>query len=74
MNTIDPIAKLLIVTGVILLTTGLLWHFGIFNFLKLGHLPGDIVIERPNSKIYIPIVTCLVISALLSLISLIFRR
>lgn len=74
MNTIDPIAKILIGAGALLLMVGLLIQFGFFNYIKLGRLPGDIIIERENTKIYIPIVTCLVLSALLSLISLIFRK
>jgi hypothetical protein len=40
----------------------------------LGRLPGDIRIERGNSTFYFPIVTCIVISILLSLIMSIFRR
>ena len=74
LNSIDPTAKILIVSGLLLLIAGLLWHFGILEALKLGRLPGDIIIERPNTKIYIPIVTCLVLSAILSLVSLIFRK
>ena len=40
----------------------------------LGRLPGDIRIERGNSAFYFPIVTCIVISIVLSLIVSIFRR
>jgi len=36
--------------------------------LGLGHLPGDIVIERGNFRFYFPIVTCLVVSGVVSLI------
>lgn len=74
MNTMDPIAKMLIGAGILLLIIGTLIQLGIFNYLKLGRLPGDIIIERESTKIYIPIVTCLVLSALLSLISLLFRK
>ncbi len=74
MNTLDPIAKMLIGAGILLLIVGTLIQLGIFNYLKLGRLPGDIIIERESTKIYIPIVTCLVLSALLSLISLLFRK
>lgn len=74
LNTMDPIAKMLIGAGILLLIVGTLIQLGIFNYLKLGRLPGDIIIERENTKIYIPIVTCLVLSALLSLISLLFRK
>jgi len=70
----DPIAKMLIGAGILLLIIGTLIQLNIFNYLKLGRLPGDIIIERESTKIYIPIVTCLVLSALLSLISLLFRK
>ena len=40
----------------------------------LGRLPGDIRIERGNSAFYFPIVTCLIISIVLSLILSFFRR
>lgn len=74
MNTMDPIAKMLIGAGILLLIVGTLIQLGIFNYLKLGRLPGDIIIERESTKIYIPIVTCLVLSALMSLVSLLFRK
>ena len=40
----------------------------------LGRLPGDIRIERGNSVFYLPIVTCLILSIVLSLILSFFRR
>ena len=40
----------------------------------LGRLPGDIRIERGNSAFYFPIVTCIILSILLSLLLSIFRR
>jgi hypothetical protein len=42
--------------------------------VPLGRLPGDITIRRGNSVIYLPIVTCLVISLVLSVILSLFRR
>jgi hypothetical protein len=42
--------------------------------LPLGRLPGDIVVHRGNSTFYFPIVTCLVVSVLLSLVAALFRR
>lgn len=74
MTSLDPVSKFLILTGLALIVGGLLWHFGFFNYVKLGRLPGDIIIERQNTKIYIPIVTCLLLSMLLSLISYFFRK
>jgi hypothetical protein len=58
--------KALIIVGIVLIVVGLAWLVG--ERLGLGRLPGDIVIERGNTRIYIPIMTSLVISVLLSLI------
>jgi Protein of unknown function (DUF2905) len=58
--------------GVILFLLGLLWQTG-GKFFPLGRLPGDIVIEKENVKFYFPIVTCIVISVILTLISYFFR-
>jgi hypothetical protein len=57
-------ARFLIVLGVLIVVIGLLWPY--LSKLGLGHLPGDIVIERDGVTIYIPIVTCLLLSLLLS--------
>lgn len=40
----------------------------------LGRLPGDIVVERGPLRIYFPVVTCLLLSAALSLLFWFFRR
>jgi hypothetical protein len=68
----NPIAKVLIGLGAVLIVLGVLWQIG-GKFFPLGRLPGDIVIEKENVRFYFPIVTCLVISLLLTLISYIFR-
>ena len=49
---------------------GLLMQMG----LPLGRLPGDIRIQRGNSSFYFPIVTCLIVSVVLSLLFAFFRR
>lgn len=64
--------KLLIGIGALLIIVGLLWQIG-GRFLPLGKLPGDIVVEKENVKFYFPIVTCIIISILLSLGSYLFR-
>jgi hypothetical protein len=64
--------RLLILLGVILIGFGLLWPW--LSKLGLGRLPGDIVIRREGFSFYFPIVTCLIVSAVLSLIFWIFRR
>lgn len=63
----NEITKLLIGAGVLLIIVGLLWQVG-GKFLNLGRLPGDIVVEKENFRFYFPIVTCIVISVVLSLI------
>ena len=60
-------ARIFITLGVLFLAIGLLWLVGERLGLGLGRLPGDIVIERGGVRISIPLMTCLVISALLSL-------
>lgn len=62
----NPIAKWLITGGLILIAIGLLWQV-VGRFLPLGRLPGDIIVEKENVKIYFPVVTMIIISVLLSL-------
>ena len=58
--------KLLIALGVVLVAAGLLWPY--VSRLGLGKLPGDIAIQGEHGSFYFPIVTCLVVSLVLSLI------
>lgn len=70
----QELAKLLIISGIILVVVGIIL-LGLDKFsLPLGKLPGDIVIKRGNFTFYFPVVTCLILSILLSLIFFIFRR
>jgi len=64
--------KILIYIGIISIVSGLLWPW--LSKLPLGHLPGDIIIEKPNIKIYFPIATMIVISIVLSVILWILRK
>jgi hypothetical protein len=64
--------RLLIGAGVLLLLIGLAWPW--LDKLGLGRLPGDIIIRREGFSLYIPIVTCLVLSAVVSLIFWLMRR
>lgn len=58
--------KALIIIGIILIAVGLAWLAG--ERLGLGRLPGDFVFERGNVRIYIPVMTSLIISIVLSLL------
>jgi hypothetical protein len=66
--------KLLIALGLVLLAVGLLIHFGARMPFRLGRLPGDIHIRGRNSSFYFPVVTCLLLSMLLSFVMWLFRR
>ncbi len=71
---LDPIAKAMILGGVCLIVAGIAWQFGWIQALRLGHLPGDIAIDRENAHFYFPITTCIVISLVLSLLAWLFRK
>lgn len=60
-------AKWLIIAGIVLIIAGVLWQL-VGRFIPLGKLPGDIVIEKENVKVYFPIVTMILVSIVLSLI------
>jgi hypothetical protein len=64
------VGKLLILIGLLIAAAGVAIQLGV----PLGRLPGDIVIRREHSTIYIPIVTCIVLSVLLSVIGMVLRR
>ena len=66
-----PGRALLIALGALLLIAGLLWPVLSRYF---GRLPGDIVVRRGNFTFAFPIVTCIVISILLTLILSLLRR
>ncbi|HSR36464.1 MAG TPA: DUF2905 domain-containing protein [Desulfurivibrionaceae bacterium] len=64
--------KTLIAIGVVLVLVGLGWPW--LSKMPLGRLPGDLVIDRPGLKVYIPITTMIIVSLLLSLLSWLFRK
>lgn len=63
----NPIAKMLIITGAVLIVIGLVWQLG-GKSLPLGRLPGDIRIEKENMKFYFPVTTSILISVVFSLL------
>jgi ribose/xylose/arabinose/galactoside ABC-type transport system permease subunit len=70
---VPELGKFLVVLGAVIVVLGLLLWSGVGGGW-LGRLPGDIRIERGNSTFYFPIVTCIIISIVLSLIFSLFRR
>jgi uncharacterized protein HemY len=62
--------RALVVVGVLIAAAGLAMMAG----LPLGRLPGDIVIRRGDTTVYLPIVTCVVVSIVLTIVMSLFRR
>jgi len=63
------LGKFLVIVGVALVVAGLLLMAGEkFSFFGLGRLPGDITYKGKNVQFYFPIVTCLVLSVVLTLV------
>jgi hypothetical protein len=68
------LGRILIVVGVVLVGLGLLLTLGDKFPFRLGALPGDIYVRGRHSSFYFPIVTCLLLSLVLSLAMWLFRR
>jgi hypothetical protein len=70
----QDIGRIVMIVGIILAIGGaLLWRFpGWFGWL--GRLPGDISVQKGNFSFYFPLVTCIVISVIITLLSWLFRR
>ena len=62
----------LIVLGVIIALVGLAWPW--ISKLPIGRLPGDIMIDRPGFKMFFPLTTMVIISVLISIILMFFRK
>jgi hypothetical protein len=62
----------LILIGIVILAIGLLWPW--LAKLGLGRLPGDIRIEREGFSFYFPLMTGLIVSAVISIVLWLFRR
>lgn len=65
-------SRILILIGIAIVVIGVLWPW--LSKLGLGRLPGDIVVRREGFSFYFPIVTCLILSAVASLLFWLFRR
>ncbi|ROQ21047.1 MULTISPECIES: DUF2905 domain-containing protein [Marinimicrobium] len=64
--------RTLLIIGILLILVALAWPW--LKHLPLGRLPGDIVIERPGYTFFFPITTMILVSLVLSLIAMFFRR
>ncbi|HWE51415.1 MAG TPA: DUF2905 domain-containing protein [Bryobacteraceae bacterium] len=65
--------RLILNAGILLVIVGLIVIVGERAGIRLGRLPGDIRIEGRRGGFYFPIVTCLILSAVISAIAWLFR-
>jgi Protein of unknown function (DUF2905) len=68
------LGRMLIVLGLIVAALGVIISFGERLPIRLGRLPGDVVIRGKHSVFYFPLVTCLLVSAVLSLVLWLINR
>jgi predicted tellurium resistance membrane protein TerC len=66
---VNSLPKLIMTIGVVLIMVGF-----VMQFVKLGRLPGDIVIRKGNMTFYFPVVTSILLSVVLSLIFYVLGR
>ena len=66
--------RVFIAVGIVLVVLGLLLTFGERLPIRPGRLPGDIVVHGKNTTFYFPLVTCLLLSALLSFVMWLLGR
>lgn len=64
--------KILIILGIVILIAGIAWP--LLARLPLGRLPGDIIIDKPGLKVYIPVTTMILVSVVVTVILWLFRK
>jgi len=67
-----PLGQLILMLGLAFIVIGLVTMRGWLGWF--GHLPGDVRVERENVRVYVPIVSMLLISLLFSVLSYVLRR
>ena len=63
--------KILIILGIIILAVGILYPY--VKRISLGQLPGDLVFKSENSTLFFPIVSCIVVSVVLTILFNLFK-
>jgi hypothetical protein len=66
------VQRFLIGLGLVILIIGIMWP--ILSRIGLGRLPGDIMFERGGTTFYFPLVTCIIISIVLSAVLWLVKR
>ena len=63
--------KILIILGIIILAVGILYPY--IKKIGLGKLPGDLVFKSENSTLFFPIVSCIIVSVVLTILFNLFK-
>ena len=63
--------KILIILGIIILALGILYPY--IKKIGLGQLPGDLVFKSENSTLFFPIVSCIIVSVVLTILFNLFK-
>jgi hypothetical protein len=63
--------KILIILGIIILAVGILYPY--IKKISLGQLPGDLVFKSENSTLFFPIVSCIIVSVVLTILFNLFK-
>jgi hypothetical protein len=71
-NDVMDVGRFLIVAGLVVLVAGLLWP--VMDRIGFGRLPGDLIIERQNVTLHVPLATSVVLSLAFSLLLLLLAR
>lgn len=66
--------RALITLGILLIVVGVAMEFGPRLPFRIGRLPGDIIVHSKNTTFYFPIVSCIVVSVVLTLVMWLFNR
>jgi hypothetical protein len=74
MDALRDLGRLLLILGAAIATVGALLYFGARLPFRLGRLPGDIIHRGEHTTVYFPIVTCVVLSIVLSAILWLFSH
>ena len=66
--------KFLIIAGIIIVVVGIIFYFFHDKLRWIGHLPGDIRIEKENFRFYFPVTTMILFSLLLTVIINVIKK
>ena len=70
----NPIAKYLMIIGSLIFVAGLVWYFFGNKLHWIGHLPGDIRVEKENFRFYFPLTTMILFSVILTIVFNLVRK